>query len=51
MSGKDHVGRRRAVHVARRVEASVGWCVYSSVIAVTAKLGVREDNGEIQVRL
>src|SRR5262249_42413079 len=35
--GEDHVGRRRAVQVARRVEASAGWCVYSSPTAVTAK--------------
>ena len=31
------LGRRRAVQVARRVEASAGWCVYSSPTAVTAK--------------
>src|SRR5215218_3873130 len=34
---EDHVGRRRAVQVARRVEAPAGWCVYSSPTAVTAK--------------
>ena len=30
-------GRRRAVQVARRVEASAGWCVYSSLTAITSK--------------
>ena len=32
-----HVGRRRAVHVARSVEASAGSCVYSSPTAAIAK--------------
>ena len=42
---KDHIGRRRAVHVARRVEASTGSCVYSSPTAVTAKPAAWREAG------
>ena len=37
-------GRRRAVQVARRVEARTGSCVYSSPTSVTAKPASRRDD-------